>query len=61
MLELNDRVRIKNEVESWGGHTGRVSSILLDKTENNIGVDIEWDHGDPTPMYFNEDELEPIK
>ena len=42
------------------GYTGRVESILHGKSDHNIGVDIDGDHENPTPFYYNADDLEII-
>ncbi len=57
-MELNDKVRIIAEGNKMFGYTGRVSSILNNEEEKNIGVDIDWDNGDPKPYYFDEKDLE---
>jgi hypothetical protein len=57
-MELNEKVRIITEDNELFGRTGKVSSIISDLQEKNIGVDIDWDCGDPKPYYFSENELE---
>ena len=60
-IELGSRVRIKDTCKEYAGYTGVVDSILLEKQEKNIGVDIDGDHEDPTPHYYSADELEIIE
>ena len=57
-FELNDKVRVIASKDPLFGRTGEVSSILTNTEMKNIGVDIDWDGGDPKPYYYNEDELE---
>ncbi len=61
MFELNDQVKVVLEGDALFGRTGKVSSILSNAKEKNIGVDIDWDGGDPKAYYFNENELELVK
>lgn len=57
-FELNDKVKIKEDTKGFTrGYTGRVVSLLYQKNELNIGVDMDGDHFDPTPYYFNAGEL----
>ena len=59
-IELGMKVRIKDSCEVNGGYTGLVESILHGKTDHNIGVDIDGDHDNPTPFYYNAEDLEII-
>ena len=60
-MELNDKVKVIAEGDKFFGRTGKVSSLLDDVDEKNIGVDIDLDYGDPTPVYYSENELEIVK
>ncbi len=57
-MELNDKVKIIAEGNEFFGYTGKVSSILNNQEGKNIGVDIDWDNGDPKPYYFDDKDLE---
>ena len=57
-IELGTKVRIRSTCEVNAGYTGIVESILHGKDKNNIGVDIDGDHGNPTPHYYNIEDLE---
>lgn len=59
-IELGMKVKIKTTCEVNAGYTGRVESILHGKSDHNIGVNIDGDHGNPTPFYYNADDLEII-
>ena len=59
-IELGMKVKIKTTCEVNAGYTGRVESILHGKSEHNIGVDIDGDHENPAPFYYNADDLEII-
>ena len=59
-FELNDKVKIIASGDPLFGRTGVVASILTNTDEKNIGVDIDWDGGDPKPYYYNEEDLEII-
>ena len=59
-MELNEKVRVIAEGSELFGRTGKVSSIISNSQEKNIGVDIDWDGGDPKPYYFSEKELETV-
>ncbi len=59
-IELGMKVRVKETCKVNGGFTGVVESILRDRQENNIGVDIDGDHENPTPFYYSADDLEII-
>ncbi len=60
IYELGDKVRITNKSLQFYGKTGVVSSILLAKEKDNIGVDVDGDSYDPTPHYYNEEDLEKL-
>ena len=59
-IELGMKVRIKDTCEINAGYTGVVESILYDRQEHNIGVDIDGDHENPTPFYYSITDLEVI-
>ncbi len=59
-IELGMKVRIKETCEVYAGYTGVVESILRDSEDHNIGVDIDGDHENPTPYYYNTNDLEII-
>ncbi len=59
-FELNDKVKVILDGDRFDGFTGKVSSILENKTEKNIGVDIDVDGTDPRPYYYSEDELKKL-
>jgi hypothetical protein len=58
---LNDKVRIKENINGYKkGMTGHVQSLLINKDRDCIGVDMDGDHFNPTPHYFNSSDLEKI-
>lgn len=58
---LNDRVKVNKDIDGCKkGMTGHVQSLLINKEKNCIGVDMDGDHFDPTPHYFNSSDLEKI-
>jgi hypothetical protein len=61
-FNIGDKVKIKESTHGFTrGYTGKVVSLLFKKDEYNIGVDLEGDHFDPTPYYFNSNELEKLR
>ena len=60
VYDLSDRVRIINKSAAFYGETGVVTSLLREKFENNIGVNVDGDNLDPTPHYYNAHDLEHI-
>ena len=60
-IELGMKVRIKETCDANAGFTGVVESILHNNQEQNIGVDIDGDHENPTPYYYSEADLEVIE
>ncbi len=59
-FELGDKVRINNNADCYRGISGMVTSLLIDKEHHNIGVNLDGDHFDPTPYYFDSTELDKI-
>lgn len=59
-FKLNDRVMVMAEEDKFKGYAGSVSSILVNKTEKNIGVDIDVDGTCPVPYYYSESELKAL-
>lgn len=59
-FELGDKVKVKNNESKYKGHSGRVTSIIYIKNTQNIGVKLDIDKFDPTPFYFNANELDKI-
>ena len=61
-FNIGDKVRIKENTHGFTrGYTGKVVSLLYKKKDFNIGVDMDGDHFDPTPYYFNSSELEKLR
>ncbi|WP_026664469.1 hypothetical protein [Butyrivibrio sp. FC2001] len=60
-IELGMKVRIKETCEVNAGYTGVVESILRNREDHNIGVDIDGDHENPTPYYYSESDLEVLE
>ena len=60
MLELNDRVKVIGKQSEFRGRTGHVAGLLYGRDNNNIGVDLDGDHYDPTIHYYSECELEKL-
>jgi hypothetical protein len=48
------------EGDKFKGYTGKVLSILENKTEKNIVVDIDVDGTCPVPYYYSESELKAL-
>ena len=59
-FELKDKVRINDNANCYRGNIGIVTSLLFQKETHNIGVNLEGDHFDPTPYYFDATELDKI-
>ncbi|WP_026658018.1 hypothetical protein [Butyrivibrio sp. AC2005] len=59
-FELGDRVKIVGKKASFYGETGIVTSLLHRELDKYIGVNVDGDNLDPTPHYYNPDELEMI-
>ena len=57
LFELGDKVKIVGSQSEFRGRAGHVTSLIYIRDNNNIGVDIDNDHYDPTIHYYNESDL----